>query len=489
MARSNTKSYILELELCFDHANPASVLLHASNSATSIYNACLGECLKRYHKLCHDREYQQLQEDYKNAINNNKPLKQFYERYRDMFQKYGYSEYSLQEYASVIRKGHYPNFGAAETQALATRAFRSADKIRVGKAERVRFHRMKDGTSFEGKSHTSKLHYDPKDGCVHYGKHIFRLKIKPNDEYAQPCLMDNVKYVRIVRRDIRGKTRWYCQLVLKGIPPAKNTIYGEGSGGIDEGVSTIAYVTDTTARLEELAPECAEDEKKIRRLQRAMDRSRRATNPHNFNEDGTIQKGIKLRWNNSERYRHLQKKLKEIRRHTAVMREISHHKLAKQILKEASDLKVERMSIQGLARRSKKTTVNQKNGRIHRKKRYGNTIRQRAPARLIAILDEKLSYIGKSVTRIDTHHVKASQYNPLDGSFKKKELRDRMIELDEGVIVQRDLLSAYCILHTSDTNDSIDAKGALKNFDTFKQHNDAEIRRLRNERKLTWYTA
>ena len=149
MARSNTKSYILELELCFDHANPASVLLHASNSATSIYNACLGECLKRYHKLCHDREYQQLQEDYKNAINNNKPLKQFSERYRDMFQKYGYSEYSLQEYAAVIRKEHYLNFGAAETQALATRAFRAVDKIRVGKAERVRFHRMKDGTSYE----------------------------------------------------------------------------------------------------------------------------------------------------------------------------------------------------------------------------------------------------------------------------------------------------------------------------------------------------
>ena len=340
-----------------------------------------------------------------------------------------------------------------------------------------------------GKSHTSKLHYDPKDGCVHYGKHIFQLKIKPNDEYAQLCLMDTVKYVRIVRRDIRGKTRWYCQLILKGIPPAKNTIYGEESGGIDEGVSTIAFVTDNTARLEELAPECTEDEKKIRRLQRAMDRSRRATNPQNFNEDGTIRKGIKPRWNNSERYRHLQKKLKEIRRHTAVMREISHHKLAKQILKEASDLKVETMPIQGLARRSKKTTVNQKNGRIHRKKRYGNTIRQRAPARLIAILDEKLSYIGKSLTRIDTYHVKASQYNPLDGSFKKKELRDRMIELGEGVIVQRDLLSAYCILHTSETNDSIDAKAAFKNFDTFKQHNDAEIRRLRNERKLTWYTA
>ena len=68
MARSKSKSHILELELCFDHANPSSVLEHASNSATSIYNAALGECLKRYRKLCYDRRYQTLQKEYKEVF-------------------------------------------------------------------------------------------------------------------------------------------------------------------------------------------------------------------------------------------------------------------------------------------------------------------------------------------------------------------------------------------------------------------------------------
>ena len=145
MARSKSKSHILELELCFDHANPSSVLKHASNSATSIYNAALGECLKRYRKLCYDRRYQTLQKEYKEARKNKEPLKAFNERYKELFLEYGYSEYSLQEYTRDIRNHHYPAFGSAETQALVTRAFKAVEKLRLEKAERLRFHRMKAG--------------------------------------------------------------------------------------------------------------------------------------------------------------------------------------------------------------------------------------------------------------------------------------------------------------------------------------------------------
>jgi hypothetical protein len=43
--------------------------------------------------------------------------------------------------------------------------------------------------------------------------------------------------------------------------------------------------------------------KQTRRIQRAMDRSRRATNPERFNEDGTWKKGARAR-NRSTRYRY-----------------------------------------------------------------------------------------------------------------------------------------------------------------------------------------
>ena len=488
MGKSSSPTHVLELEILFDNKNPASVLEHLSNSAVSVYNACLGEALKRMHLLVRDPEYNLLKKEYANAKKKGLPTKALSDRYQELFIKYSFTDFSLQHYATIIRK-HFPNFGSDEACKQATRAFNAVEKVRIGKAEKVRFRSKYEGTSFEGKSKNSKLHYDIDTRQLKYGKYSFNLRIKPNDQYAMLCLLDTVKYVRVLKRVIRGKTRWFCQLVLKGLPPDNQrhkTVYANEQGGIDPGVSTMAFVSDTNAKLYELAPGCAEDEKLIRRLQRAMDRSKRATNPDNYNPNGTAKKG-RRKWNYSKRYLRLKAKLKEAYRRCKVKREIAHHILAKKILAKASFLKTEEMSYQGLAKRSKKTTVNKKNGRINSKKRYGKTVHARAPARLIAILDQKLSYIGRTVERINTRKVRASQYNPLDGTYTKKDLRDRMVDLGENTVVQRDLLSAYCIKHTTATNDSIDPRSAYDSFGTFKQLNDREVERLHNTNTLCWY--
>jgi hypothetical protein len=490
MGRSKTPSHILELEIQFDAKNPASVLEHLSNSARSVYNACLGECVKRMNRLIQDPEYDVLKKEYVNAKRKGLPVKDLRDRYKALNEKHGYTEYSLHAYAAQIRK-HFPNFGIDESQKQASRAFQAVERLRRGQAEKVRFHSKHEPMSFEGKSSRSKLHYDLESRCLKYGEHLFRLKVKPNDQYAMLCLMDEVKYVRVLKRVIRGRERWFCQLVLKGLPPdgqRHKPTYANESAGIDPGVSTMAFVSDTDAKLFELAPDCAEDEKAVRRIQRAMERSRRATNPDNYNPDGTIKKG-NLTWNYSKRYIRLSYKLKELFRQCKVRREVSHHILAKIILSKASFLKTEDMSYRGLAKRSKKTKKNKSNGKNVSKKRYGKTVHARAPARLIAILDQKLSYRGRSVERVDTRKVRASQYNPLDGTYQKKDLRDRMVSLGENAVVQRDLLSAYCIKHTVITNDFIHPGSAYADFRTFKWLNDREVSRLRETHTLSWYTS
>lgn len=487
MPRSKTQTHILELELTFGGDSQPSVLERLSHSTASIYNACLGEGLKRLHKVQHDRDYQKLQADYRNAKENNLALGPFRGRYTSAYRKHGYSDYALQAYAVKIRN-HYPNFGSAETQAIATRAFNAVEKVRTGKAKTVRFRSPREGLSFEGKANSSKLHYDEKDGMIHYGKYQFGLRIKPDDEYAMQCMQDRVKYVRILKRTIRKKERWFCQLILEGTPPDNarhKRLYGTGKAGIDPGVSTMAVVTEKDAQLRELAPECKEDEKRIRKIQRVMDRSRRETNPGNYNPDGTIKSG-KLRWKYSKRYQELKNESAESNRLNRVKREISHHILAKEILSEASDIRIEAMSYAGLARRSNNISYSRKNGRIRSKKRYGKTLHNRAPSRLISILDEKLSYIGKSVTKVNIVKIRASQFNPLDGTYTRKELKDRMVDLGNGIIVQRDLLSAYNILNTIGT-DRIDMISAYNNFSNFKQMNDREVERLRAADRLSWY--
>jgi hypothetical protein len=60
-------------------------------------------------------------------------------------------------------------------------------------------------------------------------------------------------------------------------------VVGHDTVGVDLGPSTIALVPREGApRLEVLCAELAPDARAIRRLQRQMDRQRRANNPENY---------------------------------------------------------------------------------------------------------------------------------------------------------------------------------------------------------------
>lgn len=90
--------------------------------------------------------------------------------------------------------------------------------------------------------------------------------------------------------------------------------FGRGVVGCDIGTQTIAYTSDTEVGLENLAERGSsvlENERRERLLLRAMDRSKRATNPDNYNADGTIRKGPK-KWKFSRRYMKLKAKHAEL---------------------------------------------------------------------------------------------------------------------------------------------------------------------------------
>jgi hypothetical protein len=81
------------------------------------------------------------------------------------------------------------------------------------------------------------------------------------------------------------------QLALEGTPyhKPKHTV-GTDTIGIDLGPSTIAIVPRVgQAALETLGAELAPDARAIRRLQRQMDRQRRAANPEHYERYGAHQ--------------------------------------------------------------------------------------------------------------------------------------------------------------------------------------------------------
>lgn len=345
-------------------------------------------------------------------------------------------------------------------------------------------------TSIEGKTNKSGIIFRGENGQYYVnliGSKIL-VKVKPMDIYEKEALLNlkNIKYCRIIRKIIRGKIKYFVQLIIKGIPPRKrdknNGIFkvqlGEGRTGIDPGTQTMAVVSDEGVLLQELAPDINRLENKKRLIQRKMDRSKRATNPNKFNVNGTFKVGNTDRWIFSNNYIKLRNKLHDIQQKQAAKRRQSHCHLANAILQTGDEFFVETMNYQALQKRAKKTKVSNKTGRFQRKKRYGKSIANKAPALFISILEYKCKYLGAKLNKINTWSAKASQYNHETDDYQKKKLHQRWSQVGD-FIVQRDLYSAFLIKNIDDALEKIDKDLCDKNFENFIIKHDLEIVRLK----------
>ncbi len=302
-----------------------------------------------------------------------------------------------------------------------------------------------------------------------YGDHEFPVVLRnPNTQtgrYQQEALKCGVKYCRITRKWVRNKWKYYAQLVLEGYPPVKCDSNGvmrhpvnQGRVGLDIGTQTLAISGKDICDLRVLAPSARAQARgltnEIARTQRAMDRSRRVTNPKYYNPDGTIkrlkrQHGHKQRrdWKYSKHYYRLLAKLRELSRRLADIRKMEHNILANELLEHGNEFVIEDMNYKALQKRSKETKINAKTGRTHTKKRFGKSLSRCAPAKFITILTNKAVRNGGSVIKVSTFETKASQFDHTDESYTKKKLSERMARLRSGDIVQRDLYSAFLLEH------------------------------------------
>lgn len=336
-----------------------------------------------------------------------------------------------------------------------------------------------------------------------YEKHEFLVKVRNPDtqtgKYQQEALKCGIKYCRIVRSWVGTKWKYYAQLILEGYPPIKCDSNGvakhpvkEGRIGIDIGTQTIAFCGKDVCDLRILAPSAIAEArngltKEIARVTRQMDRSRRAMNPQYFNENGTI-KRLKRKnghkqirhWNYSKNYYRLLHRLRDLNRKLAAVRKTEHYILANELLSYGNEFVVEDMNYKALQKRSKKTKINPKTGRAHTKKRFGKSIGRCAPALFITILGQKASRYGGSVIKVSTFETKASQFDHTDDSYTKKKLSQRFAKLSDGTIVQRDLYSAFLLLHLRKNLQSYSKKTIKKDFPQFKRLHDETKERLKN---------
>jgi hypothetical protein len=238
-----------------------------------LYNALLDEGLRRMRLMRESKAYQAARKMPKGKARS------------DWFQtlriEYGFTEYDLSHYATAIRQSWIgEHIGAHVGQKLVKRAYEAVAKVAYGKAKKARFKGKRGLHSLEGKNNQANLFWR-EDHMVWNDLALPMVNNSKRDPVIQHGLSSRIKYVRLVKKELRGKNRYYAQLICEGYPAIKTNEDGERihpigneTIGLDIGPSTIAIVGDTQATLTMFAEEIVRDHQQIRSLQRKQDRQR-----------------------------------------------------------------------------------------------------------------------------------------------------------------------------------------------------------------------
>lgn len=436
------------------------MLLSRLEAGRQLYNACLGEAIRRIRLVRQSKLFGHAK-SFPRMVNG-KPNKARSDAFKTAWDAYEFSDYAIQGYAIKIRNGGSGWIGehvdADTAQKLGTRAFRAARNVMLGRSKRVRFKGINQMDSLEGKSKRSPMKWQ-NDTFLWKGLNLAPY-LTLNDPVILHGLNSPVKYVRLVRRKLNGKNRFYAQLINEGKPfqKEKNKV-GDNLVGADIGPSTIAVVSKDTAFLKPFCNEIADKSDEIARLQRRMSRQMRANNPdcfepsrcdlpkpgqkHGSRKMGKSIKG-KRQKNRSKRYLKIKHRKANIERKLTAHRKSLQGELVNTVLSVGNYINIEKLSYKAF------------------QKMFGRSVGKRAPGNFVSRLKQKAENAGGCVNEFPTYNTKLSQ-RCVCGAIKKKPILERIHSCPCGVNQQRDLFSAYLALYV-DGNDCFEQEQALSQF-------------------------
>ncbi len=438
--KPKTPTFLLELPLVVEQGQACRLRAHLE-AGRQLYNAILSEGHKRLRQMRADPAWQAAR-----AI----PRTHKQERasaFAALRQQYGFSEAALHEAVKGLRVSWIADhIEAVVAQTLATRAYRALDRVCLGQARRVRFKSRGRGLgSLENKRNDTGLRFvlqkpeEGQQGYLIWKEDQFAARIDWNDPVVKHGLDHRIKYARLVQRkasspkaagaDAQGY-RYCVQLALEGVPYHKpKHPVGSEIIGADLGPSTIAlFPHNAEASLSVFCEELAPDEKDLRRLQRKMDRQRRAANPDNYDQKGRIKKQgqKKLHWKASRGYEKTRRRKAAKERKLAAHRKSLHGKKVHEIVAVGKTIILEKISYKAW------------------QKHYGKSVGLRAPGMFVELLRRTVASTGGTLLEVPTRSTKLSQYCHGCGQCVKKPLAQRVHQCACGIgPVQRDLYSAF----------------------------------------------
>lgn len=290
----------------------------------------------------------------------------------------------------------------------------------------------------------------------------------------------------IVVKRIRNKIRVYVHLTVEGRAMPKydrygrpRHVWGKGRVGCDIGTQTAAWTSEAESGLSNLAERgdtIRHQERQQRLAYRAMDRSRRANNPGNYNADGTVRKGRKA-WKESGRYKKLRERHRELCRRNAESRKYANREMANRMRTLGDEFITEPKNASKLMRKAKKTEISEKTGKYKKKKRFGKSVQSRCPGGFQADVKALFESTGGSYHETGPKF-RASQYDHTADDYVKKKLSERMYRLAGGQMVQRDWYSSFLMFCSDVTYENASLDRCIGSFSRMYEKERAMVKRI-----------
>src|SRR6202521_3784607 len=367
-----------------------------------LYNATLGEALRRHSLLKQSKDWQITR-----TISDKKLRGSEFNR---LSKEAGFTPAAIITFARTCKNeaGWKERLGSNVAQRVAEQVFAAVQQHAFGRRGRPRFKGANRPLhSLEATTNAANIIWKAETGCVAFGDLTLPalLPSKAGDPYLHQALTWRTKYCRVLWRNVNGSRRWLVQLMQEGLAPAQHDIAEGAIVGLDIGPSTIAIVGEASASLVKFCATVIQPWKETRRLQRAMDRSKRANNPHCFNANGTWKMGEKF--TPSAGYTQIRVEHAEVERKLAAERKRAHGQLANQILGLGNVIQSETLSYLAL------------------QKHYGKSVKVRAPGMFVEQLRRKAESAGGKLVDLNTWSLKLSQYDHTTQVCTKKLLSQR----------------------------------------------------------------
>ncbi len=450
-----------------------------------IYNALLRQALTRYRQMAQTRAYRGIQEELSRTEQEKERKKLLKER-DALIEQYRLRKFDICRDTTKYRQYFKEHTDSPIIQNLANEVWQAINNLVHGHAEQVHFKQPGQMKSLSGKTNRSSIKL--RGDCLVWKGLEIPVRKKKNSSYEVQALSQEIRFCRIKKTVIRGKDRYFLDVVIKGAIPLKQLPEADTSNGangtsncgqdrqtaavtevqfrigseiestrgneavnvgLDIGFRKLAVVSENAAAVYELPQKDQGLEKKKRKLVQYMERSRRSMNPDNYLPDGRIRPGSK-NWVYSKNYQKARVQYQEICRKQSALQRQEQYQLVREIISFGDRFFVENIDFAKLGRR----------------KPNGVYMTGAAPGEFLRILDYKLFQQGKQLNRILPFLVKASGFNHHTGTYQKMPLK-KSWRIVDGQKVEKDLYSAFLLSNLAEDMQSFDLERCREKFPRF----------------------